>query len=60
MPRATASTYFCLPHLGLVPIRPGSVGQQWGEPLHPSVQGDVIDLDIRLAEKSVEVPVDSP
>jgi hypothetical protein len=60
MPRATASTCFCLPHLSLVPTRPGSVGQQWGEPLHPSVQGDVIDLDIGLAEKSVEVPVDNP
>ena len=41
-------------HVGLVaepPVawgvaaEPGGVGQQWGEALHPPVDGDVVDLD---------------
>ena len=28
-----------------VPAQPGGVNEQWREPLHPPVHGDVIDLD---------------
>jgi hypothetical protein len=33
-----------------VPARAGSLGQQACEPLHPSVDGDVVDLDAALGE----------
>ena len=35
-----------------VPREPGRVGQQRTEPLHPSVDGDVVDLDAALGESS--------
>jgi hypothetical protein len=33
-----------------VPAEPGRVGQQRCEPLHPSVHGDVVDVDAALGE----------
>ena len=38
-----------------MPGRPGRVDQQGGEPLHPPIDGDVVDLDAPLAEKLFEV-----
>jgi hypothetical protein len=32
--------------------KPGGIGQQWGEPLHPSEDGDVVYLDAALAVPS--------
>ena len=31
-----------------VPARPRGVDEQWGEPLHPAIDGDVINLDATL------------
>jgi hypothetical protein len=40
-----------------VSARPGGVGQQRGEPLHPPVDGDVIDLNAALGEQFLDVAV---
>ena len=45
---------------GQVSHRPGRVDQQRCEPLHPPVQGHVVDLDTTLGEKLFEVPVGQP
>ena len=45
---------------GQVPDRPGRVDQQRREPLHPPIEGDVVDLDATLGEKLFEVPVGQP
>ena len=45
---------------GQVPHRPGRVDQQGCEPLHPPIEGDVVDLDATLGEKLFEVPVGQP
>src|SRR6266511_3038083 len=51
-------------HIGLVdlpavtdgvPARPGGVGQQRREPLHPAVDRDVVDLDPALGEELLEI-----
>jgi hypothetical protein len=41
----------CLPvrFAGRVAGEAGGVGQQWREPLHPSEDGDVVDLDTALS-----------
>jgi hypothetical protein len=53
-------------HIGLVHLltvthgvaaRPGGLGQQRCEPLHPPVDGDVVDLDPALGEELFDVPV---
>jgi hypothetical protein len=40
-----------------VPARPGGFGEQAREPLHPSVDGDVVNLDTALAEQFLDVPL---
>src|SRR5680860_399491 len=45
---------------GQVPDRPGRVDQQRREPLHPPIEGHVVDLDATLGEKLFEVPVGQP
>jgi len=56
-------------HVGLVhepPIaravtaEPGGVGQQWGEPLHPSVHRDVINLDAPFEQEFLDVSIGQP
>ncbi len=51
-------------HIGLVDLPaiadavaawPRGVGQQWREPLHPAVDGDVVDLDAALGEEFFDV-----
>jgi hypothetical protein len=37
--------------------RTGGVGEQRGEPLHPPVHGDVIDLDAALDQEFLNVAV---
>jgi hypothetical protein len=53
-------------HIGLVdvpavpngvPARPGGVGQQRGEPLHPPIHADVVDLDAALGEQFLDISV---
>jgi hypothetical protein len=53
-------------HIGLVDLpaisntmsaRPSSLGQQWREPLHPAIHGDVVDLDAPLGEQLLDVAV---
>jgi hypothetical protein len=50
-----------------VPTRPGGVGQQWREALHPPVDRDVVDLhaalgqellDVAIGQAKAEVPAD--
>jgi hypothetical protein len=52
-------------HVGLVdkpvithPVaaRPGSVDVQWGEPLDPTEQGHVVDLDTAFSEQLLQIP----
>jgi hypothetical protein len=43
-----------------VPARAGGLGQQWREPLHPAVDGDVVDLDPTLGEELLDVAVGQP
>ena len=43
-----------------VPTRPGRVDQQRREPLHPPVEGHVVDLDATLGEQLLQVPVGQP
>ena len=45
---------------GHVPTRPGRVDQQRREPLHPPIEGHVVDLDATLGEELFEVPVGQP
>jgi hypothetical protein len=40
-----------------VPARPGNLGQQRREPLHPPVDNDVIDFDAALSEQLLDVAV---
>jgi hypothetical protein len=40
-----------------VPARAGSLGEQAREPLHPPVDGDVVNLDTALGEEFLDVPV---
>jgi hypothetical protein len=40
-----------------VPERPGGVSEQRGEPLHPPVDGDVIDLDPALGQQFLHIPI---
>jgi len=40
-----------------VAARPGRIDDQRSEPLHPPIQGDVIDLDPTLGQQLLEVPV---
>jgi hypothetical protein len=40
-----------------VPARPSRLGEQRREPLHPSVDGDVVDLDTALGEQLLDVAV---
>src|SRR5215207_1427474 len=56
-------------HIGLVhlpaishamPAGPGGLGQQRHEPLHPPVDGDVIDLNPALGEEFFDVAVRQP
>jgi hypothetical protein len=50
----------CLPTISdQVPAGPGSLGQQLqrGEPLHPAVDGDVVNLDTPLGEELFDVAV---
>jgi hypothetical protein len=41
----------------VVPARPSGVGQQRGEPLHPAVDGHVVDLDAAFGEQLLDVAV---
>jgi hypothetical protein len=43
-----------------VPNRPGRVDQQGREPLHPPIEGDVVDFDATLGEQFFEVAVGQP
>ena len=45
---------------GQMPVGPRCIDQQWREPLHPPVEGDVVDLDATLGEKFFEVAVGQP
>ena len=38
-----------------MPAEPGGIGQQRGEPLHPPVDRDVVDLDTALEEQASEL-----
>ena len=40
-----------------MPARPSGVGQQRGEPQHPPVDRDVVDLDTALGEELLDVTV---
>jgi hypothetical protein len=40
-----------------MPAGPGGGGHQRGEPLHPPVDGDVVDLDATLDEQLFDVAV---
>src|SRR3954468_4132133 len=48
------------PITGHVPRWPGRADQQRREPLHPPVEGDVVDLDATLSEKLLKIPVRQP
>ena len=39
---------------------PGRVGEEGREPLHPAVNGHVIDLDLTLGEQFLDISVNSP
>jgi hypothetical protein len=43
-----------------VAARPSGVRQDWCEPLDPSDQGYVIDLDATLSEEFLQIPVRQP
>jgi len=45
---------------GGVPERSGGVGEQRGEPLHPPVHRDVVDLDAALGQQLLHIPVGQP
>jgi hypothetical protein len=40
-----------------VPAGSGGLGQQRREPVHPPVDGDVVNLDTALGEEFLDVPV---
>jgi hypothetical protein len=35
----------------------GGVGEQWGEPVHPAIDGDMVDLDAAFGEQLLDVAV---
>jgi hypothetical protein len=43
-----------------MPAGTGSLGQQGREPLHPAVDGDVVDLDAPFGEQLLDVAVGQP
>jgi len=43
-----------------LPAGTGGVSQQWREPLHPAVDGDMVDLDATLSQEFLDVAIDSP
>lgn len=43
-----------------VPGKPGGIGEQWGEPLHPAVHRDVVDLDAAFGEQFLDVAIGQP
>jgi hypothetical protein len=45
------------PVAGRVTGVPGGVGQQWREPLHPPVDGDVVDLDAAFDQQLLDVSI---
>lgn len=45
---------------GQMPTRAGRVDQLRREPLHPPVQGHVVDLDATLGEQLLQIPVGQP
>jgi hypothetical protein len=42
------------------PAGTGGVGQQWREPLHPAVDGDMVDLDAALSQEFLDVAIRQP
>src|SRR4030095_4590726 len=40
-----------------MPVRPGNLGQQRREPLHPAVDSDVKDFDTALSEQFLDVAI---
>jgi hypothetical protein len=40
-----------------MPARPGRINQQRGEPLHPAIDGDVVDRDAALGQQLFHVAV---
>jgi hypothetical protein len=42
---------------GGAPDRAAGVGEQWGEPLHPPVDRDVVDVDTTLGQQLLHVAV---
>ena len=40
-----------------MPARPSNLSHQWREPLHPAVDGDVVDLDAPFGEQLLDVAV---
>ena len=40
--------------------RPGGLDEQRSEPLHPPVDGDVVDFDAALGEQLLDVPIGQP
>src|SRR5664280_251937 len=45
---------------GAMPTWSGRVHQQWRDPLDPSEQGDLVDLDAAFSEELLEIPVRQP
>ena len=45
------------PHADRVPTRSCRVNQRWREAMHPTEQGDVIDLDAVLREEFLEIAI---
>jgi hypothetical protein len=43
-----------------VAARPSGIRQDWREPLDPSEQGHMIDLDPALSEEFLQIPVGQP
>jgi hypothetical protein len=40
-----------------MPAGPGGLGQHGREPLHPSIDGDVVDLDPALGEQFLDIAI---
>ncbi len=45
---------------GDMPAGSGGVDEQWGKPLHPAIDGDVIHLDAPLGRQLLDVTVGEP
>jgi hypothetical protein len=43
-----------------MPAGPGGLGQQGVNPLHPPIDGDVVDLDPALGEQFLDVAIGQP